>query len=52
MDGRNPDRGAALRAAHIELGTPMTELARELKLSVGRVSQLIKRAGAFKEEDS
>ncbi|MFO1250403.1 MAG: transposase [Inhella sp.] len=47
-----PDRGAALRAAHIESGIPMSELARELNLSVGRISQLIKKANAAKKEDS
>lgn len=46
-----PDRGAALRAAHIESGMPMSELARELKLSVGRISQLIKKAGAKEDKD-
>ena len=46
-----PARGAALRAAHIESGIPMSELARELNLSVGRISQLIKKAEALNKED-
>ena len=47
-----PDRSAALRAAYFESGIPMSELARELNLSVGRISQLIKKAGAAMKEDS
>lgn len=39
-----PSREAALRAAHVESGISMSALARELSLTVGRVSQLIKRA--------
>ena len=47
-----PDRGTALRAAYFESGIPMSELARELNLFVGRISQLIKKAGAAMKEDS
>ena len=39
-----PTREAALRAAHVQSGLSMTALAAELGLTVGRVSQLIKRA--------
>lgn len=38
--------------AGIESGIPMSALARELKLSVGRISQWIQKACAFKEDDS
>jgi REP element-mobilizing transposase RayT len=41
---REPCRRAALRAAHIEGGLTMTAIARELGLSVARVSQLIREA--------
>jgi len=43
---------AALNSTNVESGISMSELARELKLSVGRISQLIKRAEAFKKENS
>lgn len=48
----SPSREAALRAAHVEWGIPMTDLARQLDLSVARVSQLIKRAEAADGERS
>ena len=39
-----PSREAALRAAHIESAISMSDLAREMGISVSRVSQLIKKA--------